>query len=470
MRTFFLFIAGWISLVGCQTVRPASAPLQSAAIPERLPAPAVAPVPSPASEVKPVAFDEPVTSPKPEPETLPHAALRPGRDGELTLSDLEQMALSANPSMARAVAVVEAARGNWVQVGLPFNPSVGYESQQIGSGGLAEQDGVFVSQEFIRGGKLRLNRQVAAQEIAKAESMLAAQQQRVLTDVRIAFYQVLIAERQTKLTNDLRGIASQNVETIEALMRGQEVGKVDLVQAQIELENANILVQNANNRARAAWQTLVTIVGNPTLEPQPLSGDVEADTPPQGMQAALERLLSISPEIAAAQAELDRARWTAERARAEPTPNVTVQGLVNWRDEGIGGKPDGSISVGVPLPLWNRNQGAVIQADQQVVAAQRALEQVELALQNRLAPVYERYANAHNQVETFRNRILPAAQESLDLMRRSYQAGEAGYINLLTAQRTFSEMNLNYLEALRELRAAETEIGGLLLSGSLENK
>jgi cobalt-zinc-cadmium efflux system outer membrane protein len=147
-----------------------------------------------------------------------------------------------------------------------------------------------------------------------------------------------------------------------------------------------------------------------------------------------------------------------------------VQGLVNWRDEGIGGKPDGSISVGVPLPLWNRNQGAVIQADQQVVAAQRALEQVELALQNRLAPVYERYANAHNQVETFRNRILPAAQESLDLMRRSYQAGEAGYINLLTAQRTYSQMNLNYLEALQELRAAETEIGGLLLSGSLESK
>ena len=43
-------------------------------------------------------------------------------------------------------------------------------------------------------------------------------------------------------------------------------------------------------------------------------------------------------------------------------------------------------------------------------------------------------------------------------------------MNLLTAQRTFSQTNWNYLESLRELRAAEAEIEGLLLSGSLESR
>src|SRR5690606_6642877 len=69
----------------------------------------------------------------------------------LTLEDFESMALSANPSVARAAALVQSARGNWVQVGLGPNPIVGYEGQQLGSGGLAEQHGVFIEQEFVRG-------------------------------------------------------------------------------------------------------------------------------------------------------------------------------------------------------------------------------------------------------------------------------------------------------------------------------
>jgi outer membrane protein, heavy metal efflux system len=183
-----------------------------------------------------------------------------------------------------------------------------------------------------------------------------------------------------------------------------------------------------------------------------------------------ERLLSASPEIAAAMTEIERSRWALERAYVEKTPNVTVQGLVNWRDNGIGGRSDGAITVGVPLPLWNRNQGGVIQAQGQVAAAERARDRLELSLENRLAPVFERYANSLNQVNKYRTQLLPAALESLELARRLYQAGETAYLNLLTAQRSYSQTNLNYLESLRELRASEAEIEGLLLSGSLENR
>lgn len=477
MKKFWLSIAFCLALAGCQTTGPQRRATGPETTVRKLPSPVqselksveLAPKSSEASpEVRPVQHIEPV--PAPEPETLPPAMLKPVTVGALTLSDLEQMALSANPSMARASALVEAARGNWVQVGLPPNPSVGYEGQQIGSRGLAEQDGVFVGQEFVRGGKLRLNREVAAQEIVKAEHQLAAQQQRVLTDVRIAFYRVLIAQRQEKLTGELQTIATETVKTAEKLLEGKEVGRVDVVQSQLELENANILAQNARNRSRAAWQTLASVVGNPDLPPQPVEGDLEEERALHDWQSSLERLLSSSPEIAAAMAEIERARWAAERARVEKTPNVTVQGLVNWRDNGIGGRSDAGITVGVPLPIWNRNQGGVVQAAQQAAAAERALQQLELALQNRLAPVYERYANALNQVTKFRTKILPGAQEALSLMQQRYQAGETDYVNLLTAQRTYSQTNLNYLESLRELRSAEAEIEGLLLFNSLESR
>lgn len=469
MRTITLLAMLEIALLaGCQTPQPhhtSALPAAAQTSPTALAAPAAQ-----KPTVLAAQYVEAVQPPQPEPEPLPSARMKPVVVGALTLDDLQQMALSANPSVARMSALVEAARGNWVQVGLPPNPSVGYEGQQIGSRGLAEQDGVFVGQEFVRGGKLRLNRNIAAQEIAKAEHQLAAQQQRVLTDVRVSFYQVLIAQRQEQLTTELHTIAVEGVKTAESLQRGKEVGKVDVVQAQLEQENADILVQNARNRSRAAWQSLASVVGNPELPPQPLEGDLEEQRATHDLQEALQRLQTSSPEIAAAMAEIERARWAAERARVENTPNVTVQGLVNWRDNGIGGRSDGAVTVGVPLPLWNRNQGGIVQAAQQAAAAERALQQLELSLQNRLAPVYERYANALNQVTKYRTKILPAAKESLDLMRQTYQAGETGYVNLLTSQRTYSQTNLNYLESLRDLRAAESEIEGLLLSGSLESR
>lgn len=406
----------------------------------------------------------------PAPNVNREAIITPQRDGALTLEDLEQMALGGNPSIARAQALVSAAHGNWVQVGLPPNPTVGYQGQQIGSRGQAEQDGALIEQEIVRGGKLRLSREVAAQEVARARQELAMQQQRVLTDVRIAYYQVLVAQKQKSMTDQLVEIANRGSEAANALFDAKEVSRADVLQAELEVENAQILAQNARNRTFAGWQQLAAVIGDPQLQPQPLDGELGFHREMIAWDGAVERLLSNSPEIAVAVTNIERARWSLERAIVEPRPNVTVQGMVNWRDNGIGGSSDGELQVSLPLPTWNKNQGAIAQAQCELVAAQRALEQLELNLQQRLAPVYERYQNARNQVARYEARILPAAQESLDINRRMYAAGETGYITLLTAQRTYSQTQLNYLDALRELRAAEAEIDGLLLSDSLETR
>jgi outer membrane protein TolC len=89
-------------------------------------------------------------------------------------------------------------------------------------------------------------------------------------------------------------------------------------------------------------------------------------------------------------------------------------------------------------------------------------------LQNRLAPAFERYANSKNQFQRYRESIIPAATESLELNKRAYTAGEVGFVEYLTAQRTYFQTSLNYLDSARELRVAESEIDGLLLQGSLQ--
>jgi cobalt-zinc-cadmium efflux system outer membrane protein len=411
--------------------------------------------------VNPAAVEAPLES-LPPPELLPEIV-----EG-LTLDQLEEMALTGNPSICRAYALVGAARGNWLQAGLKPNPSVGYEGQQLGSGGLAEQHGVLFSQEIPTGGKLRLNRAVAQGEIVVAEQELAAQRQRVVTDVRIAFYHVLVAQRQIDLAEELIHVSGEGSQSVDALFRAREVGRVDVLQAQLENEQAQILLQDAHNRYDAAWRNLAAVLGNPAMPPHSVVGDPSG--PPKGIEfeETLARILATSPEISAAVAELERARRAIDRARVQPIPNVSFQGLVNWQDNGIGGKADGGVALSVPLPLFDRNQGAIFRAEREAAAARYAVSQVELDLMSRLTPVYERYANAHNQVSRYRETVLPAAEESLTLTQKMYQAGEANYLGLLTAQRTFAQTNRNYLDAVLQLRTAEAEIEGLLLSGSLQ--
>src|ERR1700690_1564601 len=127
------------------------------------------------------------TAPAPAPEnsaeTIVPGTIVPSAPQQFGLSDLESIALSNNPSLARANARVQAAHGNWVQVGLLPNPVGGYCTAEIGEEGTAGQEGGMIGQEIVLGHKLKLNRAVAAQEIRQAEQQREAQTLRVLNDV-----------------------------------------------------------------------------------------------------------------------------------------------------------------------------------------------------------------------------------------------------------------------------------------------
>ncbi|MCA9145938.1 MAG: TolC family protein [Planctomycetaceae bacterium] len=420
---------------------------------------------APGMQVQPAAHIQPAQPViVPEPLEIPSPATT-----ELTLEQLEEMAISLNPALARAQALVDAAHGKWVQVGLPPNTELGYSGQQLGSHGQAEQQGVYIQQEFVRGHKLRLNRAIVDQEIEQAEQRLATQQQRVLTDVRLGFYDVLIAQRRLETTQQLVDIAKQGTQTAEALFNAKEVSQADVMRARIESQSADLLHANARNLHTAAWSRLVAVLGNPDIAPVPLVGDLEIVADQIDPDDTLQRILSESPELAVLLTEVERARWVIDRAYAEPIPNVDVQAVMQ-SDNGTG-STNGNLQVSMPIPWLNRNQGGIRQAQSELVAAERAVGQLELSLKRRLAGVYQRYASARNQMLAYSKPegILANSQATLDFVRKGYQAGEIGYLDLLTAQRTYFQNNLAYVESLGQLWAAVVEIEGLLLKDSLES-
>lgn len=393
---------------------------------------------------------------------------QPVSDQSLTLAELEELAEQGNPTLAEAAARVDALRGKWVQVGLPPNTVLGYSGQQLGSGGEAEQQGMVIGQQFVRGGKLRLNRAVASQEVRKAETQFAAQRQRVLTDVRLAYYEVLIAQRRLQVARELASIADQAVKTAEALLGAREVSQVDVMRARVEWQSAELLLKNAENQKSAAWQRLAAVVGTPGLENRELVGDLEESLRSVDPDEIRARLLADSPQVAAAELEVERARWQLRRQRAEPIPNVDVEAV--GQTDNATNSANANLVVTMPLPWLDRNQGAIRQAYSDLLAAERATGRVRLSLQKQLATVFQAYANARNQVEDYSkaNGILENSRSTLEFVQKGYRAGEIGYLDLLTAQRTYAETNLAYLDSLGSLRAALVELEGLLLRDSLE--
>ena len=397
---------------------------------------------------------------------VPFPAAEPTPAPGMTLAELEAMAERCNPTLAQAAARVQAARGQCLQVGLYPNPVAGYLGSEIGNEGRAGQQGGFIGQEVVTAGKLQLNRAVASQEVRQAQYAWAAQRFRVLTDVRRGFYEVLVAQRTVELAEQLVGIGESGVKTAEALMKAKEVARADVLQARIEADSAKILLEKARNRHTGAWRGLAAVIGDSALQPILLAGELQDGMTQFTWEDTLNRLWAESPELAGAHAGVARAQATLSRECAGRIPNVDLQAGTQY--DNATRDTYATVQVGIPIPIYNRNQGNICRAQAELVAAQHEVSRVRLALQQRLAAVFEQYATAHQQVEKYNRDMMPNAKESLDLVSSGYRQGEFGYLMLLTAQRTYFQTNLAYLDALRDLRTSAAALEGNLLSDSLQ--
>lgn len=386
----------------------------------------------------------------------------------LTLEAIENLALANNPSLGEALAKVRAARGRQLQSGFVPNPLAGYDAQNIGEAGTAGQQGGYVAQQWVTGGKLRLNRAIGGREVQEKRYLVDAQELKVLTDVRVKFYQTLVAQQQVQLTRELLEVSTQLAESSKRLLAGQQISRSDLLLAEIEVQESKIQSGSAVNTLAESQRQLAAVAGVDAIGPEPLTGNLEADIPTFEWEPLLSEVLSQNPELSAAWARVQMARVTVDRARRENIPNVNLAGSVAHMNQT--GDDMASVQAILPLPIWNQNQGNISAAIGDLVAAENRLRRMELDVQEQLAAAFRRYATARLQVERYGQDIVPRAAESLELVRVGYREGQVDFLSLLTSQRTFIRVNLAYLAALGELRQACAVIEGRLLEGSLQGE
>lgn len=397
---------------------------------------------------------------------------------QMTLSEIERLALQNNPTLAEAEAAIRAAQGRRRQAGMFPNPIVGYQGEEFAFRAFNEKSvhSFFMEQAIPLGGKLSKSRRVFEQVVAQAEAESAAQKQRVLNTIRILYYEALGAERRVELRMELSRIAREAIKTTSELLNVGQADRPDFLESEMEAQRVELELVNAQNDREQIWRLLASVVGMPAMEPSRLAGDLEANLPKLDQQTLMATLVSGSPEIRSAKAEVERARAVLVRAKAERVPDLFLRGSIGYSNELLEGAgpgvrktgPEASVEIGVTLPLFNRNQGGIAAAEAELVVAERDLQRVELALRMRLAQAFRDYNTAANAVERYKQIILPRAARAHELYLASFKQMSASYPQVLISQRTLFQVREDYLNALVALHQNAIRIEGFLLTGALD--
>ncbi|MGV2340989.1 MAG UNVERIFIED_CONTAM: TolC family protein [Planctomycetaceae bacterium] len=383
----------------------------------------------------------------------------------LSLADIEKLAIENNPTIRQLSASIMKARGFRSQVGLKPNPTIGYFGSQIADAG-TDQHGAFVSQELVTGGKLAQNRRVLDRTLQAQLWDFEAQKQRVLTDVRVQFYEALAAQRRIELTDQFHDVTVKGVEVSRRRREAQETSVVDLLQAEVQMSEIDVARQQSRVVFRGAMQQLAAVSGTGELPQQTLSGELRQPPAEMNWDTVLQNLLQSSPELQAARFRVSAAQALQQRQQQQQIPNLQTEigaGADNATGVGLI-----NVTVGVPVPVFNRNSGNISAAYGEYSRAVHEVSRIEASIRSRLAEARQDFDAAAVAVRQYEEQILPRTEQTLELSERAFSAGEFDFLQVLIVRRTYFESNLKYVDSLAALAQARSRIDGLLLTGGLD--
>ena len=392
----------------------------------------------------------------------------------ITLEELQQMALQNNPTFAQSAANIQAAEGRKKQAGLYPNPTVGYQGEQIRGGSFhGGEQGFFVQQDIVLGGKLGLNRKIFDQELKQAETEADEQKLRVVTNVRMSYIQALAAQQSLELRQNLSKLADDTVETSHQLANVGQADAPDVLASEVEAQQAQLAVIMAEQNLQRVWKALAAVVGNPRLTLMQLEGKLE-DTPTANPDELVEKIVNESPAVKIAELGVKRAEAALARAKREPIPDLQLRGGMEQNRElsEFTGRPVGLqffANVGVQIPIFNHNQGNVAAAKADTDRAKRELDRVKLVLRERAASFVQNYTFSQTAVERYKNQMIPRAQKAYEMYTQKYQNMAAAYPQVLIAQRTLMQLEVSYVNELENFATSSLSLQSYLLTDGLES-
>ncbi|HXR03640.1 MAG TPA: TolC family protein [Verrucomicrobiae bacterium] len=372
----------------------------------------------------------------------------------LTLAGAENLALRNHPQIAAANYRALAAQEAVVETRAGFFPSVNLygtaagasaEDARILAGGLNNPSvfnraagGVQVNQlitDFGRTANLAASSKLQAQ----AENQNAnTTREQVLLQADTAYFSALEAQAILRVARQTMDTRQLLLDKVTAYATNKLRSQLDVSFAQVELQQARLLVERSQNDAGAAMATLSTALGYREYHQfQLVEQSPPANAATNDVSDLVQTALSRRPELLSLRDERDASRRFAKAERDSRLPTVAAVGVAGDAPTHDSHLPDDYAAGGVQLSLPLFAGGLYVARQREAeLKAQADNELLRSAEDNVIRDVRIAWLNVNNALEQLHTteELVRNASEAYDLAQARYLAHISSIVELSEAQ------------------------------------
>ncbi|MCF2972525.1 TolC family protein [Synechococcus sp. Nb3U1] len=342
---------------------------------------------------------------------------------------------------------------------------------------------ITINQTLYAGGRRDALVEAAESQLRVSELELQNALQQLRLEVIDAYYNLQEADQQVVIQEAAVREASRSLQDAEALLRASLATRLDVLNAQIQLENANLRLAQARGTQAIAPRALARLLNLPPDTSIRTSAEAEqAGKWELSLEESIVRALQNRPELEQQRLQRLISQAQGRAALANLLPQVSVSGNVNlvqlYTDDPRPASRVEGLGAGYSLQLdalWTFSDGGRTRAQveqQQATANSSALQVADLAAQIRLEveqAFVELDVNERNIATA--SLTLEQTQEALRIARLRFQAGLGTQLDVLNAESRLTEANSSLVQAILGYNRALARIqrATSTLSGELED-
>lgn len=377
-----------------------------------------------------------------------HVTLQDG----ITLGEANALGLFYSPRLVTARGQFRLRGAELLRAGLLPNPQLFLGPRFSTTDGTLIMPGS-LSVRVPLGGGLEAEEEQASARIRQARLSLAAQELEVLVEVRRAFIGLAALDRRIKLLRDALAASEEATRRIEARVRMGEADEVARGLAELDREQARGRLQEAESAVARARVQLLPLIGVLPREELRIMAEPTLLTPFAVPPADRERLLA-HPRLRALEAAYRAAEQGVRIQVAGQYPTLRL-GPEYEVDDGVHGI---GIGIGVTLPIFDSNAGAIAVAKEQRTLGRTAWQNTLVRLAGLEAAARARHANATRRLETLRRRALPAATMTLRALATREHQGQSTLVEALATRQAATQVRLQEIALVERVATAGLDV------------
>lgn len=384
----------------------------------------------------------------------------------LSMETAINKAIKNNPELQTLLKNIDARKAIRLQSSLRPNPEIRIEAENIFGkneykGFQSSEVTAGLSHNILLAGKINKRVKVAEMEITLAEWDYESKRLEVITDIRRSFTKALTTQKVIDKNNELIKISEELIMNLRARVKAGKISPAEVLRAQIILNMLQININRLEAEYDSAVFELTTLINAPNSSVEFLKGELKNvnNLPDYDF---LYTKLDNNPNIKRFTSEFDKQKAVIKYEKAKAIPDLTISaGFKKLNDVYAN---TFLISASIPLPIFDRNQGSIQEAQIRLNQKMKEFETVKNKLTLQLKLYYNRLKTLLSIAQKLQNESIPDAEKTFKIIQEGNLVGRFTMLDVLDAERTLFEIQNQYLNTLGDINIVVVEIEGLTVN------